>query len=727
MLSKYNEILNEVINRKLGKSINLLKKNLELLPPSIFNEQLYQIEKDYDLMLSFYQQGYSDNHRDSLYLSLLQRLACLINNIHLNQTIENNSSLRNRKNKVDKFSCDFDKIEAHLSDFIAERTILDLDEEINNNARKQEIFQSHQDFMDNIFDTILLSNIWTNEEYERWKRILLSPIIEHNDSLLVISALFLANSQFFDVAKFKLLLELSSDDSVDQHISQRALVGWALTLNSQITLYPDIVDDIKEFCNQPKNVKQLVELQKQMYYCLNAEKDNEEIQRDIMPDLIRNSNINITRFGIEEKDENSIDEILGNKSDDEAIDKVEQSMKKMFDMQKAGSDIYFGGFSQMKRFSFFYKTSNWFVPFYIQHPDIQQAVQQIGNENFTNVLLNNSAFCDSDKYSFVLAVSSIINRLPNNIREMLGNDGIFELQKTENDAQSATYIRRMYLQDLYRFFKVYTNKSLLKNPFSCQHGRAHSALFVDYDIFRDTELYKSLTEIGAFLLKQTYYEDLQHLLDAIGNDKHIDAVLLKSKCLIINKDYHNVIKILNSLDSKQHDNKEVLQLLAKSYTAVKRFEEAASCYEKLLSDSPENLNLSLKYCLVLGHTPDRMKSLDILYKLSFEHADNISVLRVLAWNLLLTGKLEQARVEFTRLLSDSQHNASDLFNAGYFYWLTGDTNKAIESFKDCFKATQQEALYDSIKKQFYDDIEVLNYNRVSDNEINMMIDCICYR
>ncbi len=727
MLSKYNEILNEVINRKLGKSINLLKKNLELLPPSIFNEQLYQIEKDYDLMLSFYQQGYSDNHRDSLYLSLLQRLACLINNIHLNQTIENNSSLRNRKNKVDKFSCDFDKIEAHLSDFIAERTILDLDEEINNNARKQEIFQSHQDFMDNIFDTILLSNIWTNEEYERCKRILLSPIIEHNDSLLVISALFLANSQFFDVAKFKLLLELSSDDSVDQHISQRALVGWALTLNSQITLYPDIVDDIKEFCNQPKNVKQLVELQKQMYYCLNAEKDNEEIQRDIMPDLIRNSNINITRFGIEEKDENSIDEILGNKSDDEAIDKVEQSMKKMFDMQKAGSDIYFGGFSQMKRFSFFYKTSNWFVPFYIQHPDIQQAVQQIGNENFTNVLLNNSAFCDSDKYSFVLAVSSIINRLPNNIREMLGNDGIFELQKTENNAQSATYIRRMYLQDLYRFFKVYTNKSLLKNPFSCQHGRAHSALFVDYDIFRDTELYKSLTEIGAFLLKQTYYEDLQHLLDAIGNDKHIDAVLLKSKCLIINKDYHNVIKILNSLDSKHSNNKEVLQLLAKSYTAVKRFEEAASCYEKLLSDSPENLNLSLKYCLVLGHTPDRMKSLDILYKLSFEHADNISVLRVLAWNLLLTGKLEQARVEFTRLLSDSQHNTSDLFNAGYFYWLTGDTNKAIESFKDCFKATPQEALYDSIKKQFYDDIEVLNYNRVSDNEINMMIDCICYR
>lgn len=727
MPSKYNEILNEVINRKLGKSINLLKKNLELLPPSIFNEQLYQIEKDYDLMLSFYQQGYSDNHRDSLYLSLLQRLACLINNIHLNQTIEDNSSLRNRKNKVDKFSCDFDKIEAHLSDFIAERTILDLDEEINNNARKQEIFQSHQDFMDNIFDTILLSNIWTNEEYERWKRILLSPIIEHNDSLLVISALFLANSQFFDVAKFKLLLELSSDDSVDQHISQRALVGWALTLNSQITLYPDIVDDIKEFCNQPKNVKQLVELQKQMYYCLNAEKDNEEIQRDIMPDLIRNSNINITRFGIEEKDENSIDEILGNKSDDEAIDKVEQSMKKMFDMQKAGSDIYFGGFSQMKRFSFFYKTSNWFVPFYIQHPDIQQAVQQIGNENFTNVLLNNSAFCDSDKYSFVLAVSSIINRLPNNIREMLGNDGIFELQKTENDAQSATYIRRMYLQDLYRFFKVYTNKSLLKNPFSCQHGRAHSALFVDYDIFRDTELYKSLTEIGAFLLKQTYYEDLQHLLDAIGNDKHIDAVLIKSKCLIINKDYHNVIKILNSLDSKQHDNKEVLQLLAKSYTAVKRFEEAASCYEKLLSDSPENLNLSLKYCLVLGYTPDRMKSLDILYKLSFEHADNISVLRVLAWNLLLTGKLEQARVEFTRLLSDSQHNTSDLFNAGYFYWLTGDTNKAVELFKDYYKTKPQELLYDSIKKQFYDDIEVLNYNRVSDNEINMMIDCICYR
>ena len=50
------------------------------------------------------------------------------------------------------------------------------------------------------------------------------------------------------------------------------------------------------------------------------------------------------------------------------MEKLEASMKRMNDMQRQGSDVYFGGFSQMKRFPFFSVVANWFMPFYLHHP-----------------------------------------------------------------------------------------------------------------------------------------------------------------------------------------------------------------------------------------------------------------------------------------------------------------------------------------------------------------------
>lgn len=88
-------------------------------------------------------------------------------------------------------------------------------------------------------------------------------------------------------------------------------------------------------------------------------------------------------------------------------------------MQKAGSDIYFGGFSQMKRFPFFYKAANWFCPFYIENPEISSSIDKMENTSLVSNILENGPFCDSDKYSFTLAVSSVIAHLPENIKEML--------------------------------------------------------------------------------------------------------------------------------------------------------------------------------------------------------------------------------------------------------------------------------------------------------------------
>ena len=73
----------------------------------------------------------------------------------------------------------------------------------------------------------------------------------------------------------------------------------------------------------------------------------------------------------------------------------------------------------MKRFSFFNEISNWFVPFYLQHPDIAQQVKEIDGNLFMEALMERGPFCDSDKYSFLIAFQRVVGSLPEDLRNVM--------------------------------------------------------------------------------------------------------------------------------------------------------------------------------------------------------------------------------------------------------------------------------------------------------------------
>lgn len=142
---------------------------------------------------------------------------------------------------------------------------------------------------------------------------------------------------------------------------------------------------------------------------MNAEKDNVTIHKEILPDMIKGANLRMGRFGIEEKPNDELNDILHPNADEEAMERVEKSIDRMREMEKKGVDIYFGGFSVMKSFPFYRMLSNWFAPFCIHHPGIAQAQREIGNSKMIHGLLGRSPMCDSDKYSLVLALGEIID------------------------------------------------------------------------------------------------------------------------------------------------------------------------------------------------------------------------------------------------------------------------------------------------------------------------------
>ena len=90
----------------------------------------------------------------------------------------------------------------------------------------------------------------------------------------------------------------------------------------------------------------------------------------------------------------------------------------------------------MKRFTFFSSIANWFCPFFTEHADISYTADKLDNSRFMQFLLDNGPFCDSDKYSFVLAMASIIDKLPDSMREMLGSgDAIGHARSEEHTSE----------------------------------------------------------------------------------------------------------------------------------------------------------------------------------------------------------------------------------------------------------------------------------------------------
>ena len=87
--------------------------------------------------------------------------------------------------------------------------------------------------------------------------------------------------------------------------------------------------------------EELTELQLQLMYCMDAEHDTRKIHEEIMPELLKNNNFRVTRNGIEEVEDDPMEDILDPEGSERQMEKLEENMQKMVDMQRSGADIYF--------------------------------------------------------------------------------------------------------------------------------------------------------------------------------------------------------------------------------------------------------------------------------------------------------------------------------------------------------------------------------------------------
>ena len=720
-----DEILSSAINNLMDKRLDVAIELLEQLyvqrPTLIGHSELEAVKNDYQLMVDYMERGFTDDKRASLYLSLLQRLYRVAADLEISWRCKNVIVYVDAFRISDHLNTSHDFIRSVLESFVSDVAMLSLLPEAERTEKAKDLYDRHQVFVNRLFNTLWTSCQWSDDDSEFYAGLMLSPMVDVVDQQLLVSAVTLGAMNQFDINKFKALTTVYQQ-STDERVRQRALVGWVLSVFEGMDIFPEQDEIIRKLCENKDTIRELYTLQIQFFYSQDTEKDNEKLQRDIMPYLVEGSNITIGRLGIVEKEEDSLENILNQDAEDKRMEQMEEKVRKMMEMQKQGSDIYFGGFRQMKRFPFFNDLANWFTPFYIDHPALRTTIERIGQPNILETITNQGNFCESDKYSLAFAMESIINQIPGNIKEMMGSEGAFAPMGTTLDKSNPTYICRAYIQDLYRFFRLYRSSNELINPFIDNHKSSFVAdtFFFVYKSFIGTGLDEYKMRLALYLYKHKNMDKLVELMSTFHVEDTNYNILMGYINLYFGKP-DVAYQIFNMVLQEDTENQWALKGMARAAMDCEDYDTAEHTYSQLLRLEPDNINYAVKRCVTLLKTERYAEAREELFRLDYQYPDNMNVKRVFAWMMLLDKSLDKASQLYDRILSDAPM-AEDYLNSGYCWWAQGNIGQAKNSFQAWITMTKGNK--DRLLEEIRNDQKVLDLYGITEIDCLLMVNLI---
>ena len=580
-------VIELINNGRINDAIAQLKEWAMKYPGEGFSDRLEAVANDFKYMSDFMLQGMKDDSRGELFATMQQKLRDIDYDLEVRRTIWERPEVSSYKRIFTHPECSAEM----LQDILMDET----------NAKE------HFIRLTNTFMVLYASLHWKESEATIWAAFLSSKKVNPIDAATLVTAISLNVLEHYNAPKVKCLKEVYRK-SPSEMVRQRALVGLVM-IGEEVSIEAHI----------------------QMVACANADKDSNEIRQNIMPNLIKNQPFKMVNGQFKMDDDDNLNkgeyDPDADKREEESIEAMEESVNKMLKMQKKGSDIFFEGFSQMKRFPFFNKMVNWFIPYYPEHPDIENIMANIGKSPFIDVVMKRGPFCESDKYSFIIAMSSVLQQLPENVRKMMenGDMGPIGMRGEDADLSDPAFIRLQYLQDLYRFMRLNNIGKMLHNPFNnldeILEGFIRYASQQEEEAKKYTEHdNKKYTENTEFTTLYAYYANWK---------------LKKGE-------YDTALKYYTICLKQRPQSTSIMRGLARAYFGVGDYEKSASYFDALITINPDNLNNRLNYAKAMIKAGKTEEVLNDLYKLEYENPENEVIQDTLGWALLYAGKAAEA-------------------------------------------------------------------------------------
>ena len=575
----------------------------------------------------------------------------------------------------------------------------------------------------------LFYRIWTAENFnadetESIRGILRDVQLPTSMNCHIVAALTLSLEESFNLSKLGLLFDAAASEENNTRI--RALIGILITLylyRNRTKLYPDIASRLATLSEQFKSftvsVRTII-----LRFILSRETEEitRELQQEVIPEMMKMTKFNQKMNLKDMTSGDSTSEMNPEWEDLLAGSSLGKKMEKLSELQEEGADVMHSTFTHLKNFPFFMELSNWFLPFNMNHSVLNNASQG-DNKDILSILSNAIFLCNSDKYSLFLSIMM----LPENMRQMMSQqvsgDSAQLVEQSHEELISkrgpVEIIASQYIQDLYRFHKLYQRRYDFLDIFSQTLDFHNLEILQPYISDRE-----SLTIIAEFYLRKNYFRDALTVYDKLSVT-YDDNQLLQKKgyCEQMLEDYDHALQTYLKAGLTDTNSLWLLRHIAVCYRMLKQPKEALDYYMRCEQFAPDNLSIQINIGNCLLSMKEYTEALKYYFKVDYLDSKNHRAWRPIAWCSFITGKYDQAQNYYKKILAEKPE-AQDYLNAGHTEWALRNLHAAVSDYAEAARNCGDG--YPEFEKLFLQDLPELKAAGIHENDVQLMLDSVSF-
>lgn len=705
-IKKIKELLSQERLREALIQIKIMTTGLECWN---LREELDKIKTEYNLMIKYAASGAEDPGRRERYIKLRNRTHTLADMIYIEkQTANGNDDLYYTKRK--EWS---DRGEDTLQKLFNQNTsYIDTIKETIDKDEQNKLYKKLTDNTVNIYNNIWTSSLYTETDVELIAREIEKETTPIFVSCAIIAALTQAIVELFDPWKLKLLLMLTNQQ--DKEIRVRALTNSIIISTmreDRISLIPSLMKYTSDTLAEDNNRYLVQKIQQQLIMQYHTDDVTHKINKEIIPTMMKDPTISKLHLDINMRP--SIDprdleeqESTGWK-DIEPNPELSSKLKEINKLIKSGADITMASFSHLKQFPFFDTMAHWFFPY---NPHIAQAELAEDGEEIPEALTNiagSNILCSSDAYSFLANIMKAPKVLRKTmIQQIAANADAIKEANAEKKMEHLLHgedeeeISRTYIQDLYRFHKLWKNRSEIEDPFK------NNIILTNNEITEKAFPQKEDKEkIADFLLALKDYDEALDLLDLLIEDNMDNSALLQKTgyALEMKGETRDAEEYYATADMIEPDNKWNLNRLGACNKAMGDYKRALDYYLRLEELKPDDLKTTMNIGLCHTMLYEYESALTYYYKVNYLDPNHKNAARAIAWCSLMTGDNDKAAQYYNQLTAEDG-SREDWMNTGHLRQILGDTPGALKAYR---KSADQFKNFNEFIDRYYNDYDAL--------------------
>lgn len=671
-------------SRRVNEALDIIDNSAGTLTSSAeIRSASAQLRESYRLMTHYALQSMPDPSRSELYNGITARVRSLADELHRSSRIDDAPTLYFNTLRY-QLTTPTVTVTTLIGEYrhVNQRLQMAMMTEDAERAGREFTIRT-EDLEKRIFNLLWITHPLSVDDASVVAGIFSDPSLPTHFKALCISALLLGQLEYSDERRLRLLMD--GCELKEALLSVRALCALliAMSVGRNRPFSPSLMRRFEALRETPGWDADVKMVMLQFIRTRDTERIGRKLTDEVIPEMMK-LRPEIEKLGSVPTDPELMEE---NPEWADLLDKsgVADKLKELQQLQEDGGDVMMATFSRLKTFSFFNDISNWFLPFHSSH-SVVSASADTSVRLLGELMGAAPLFCNSDKYSIVLSLAQV----PLQQREMMAQ------QLKANSAQMAAasfgdlataakdreQLARSYVQDLYRFFRLFRRKGEFSDPFLTALNLVTVPQLAD--VFDDVD---SLLLVGEFYFKHRHYDDAFHIFRRLSEMALPSAELFQKLgfCRQMAGDIQGAVRYYEQSELLNSESLWTVKKLAYCHRQLGAWDDAMRYYRRLEQSNPDDAPTALNIGLCemrLGHFD---KAIPYFYKVEFIRGESDRSSRPLFECYLTEGNIEKAR-KYCRLVLSREPSASDYLLSGLLDVREGRLEDAVGSFASSIAA-----------------------------------------